>query len=169
MITNRVSATLSASDQETVLTALSTIEQKLPFLINLTTAERVQMAKLGDKTEAFVRKAVEVGARYSRLLSEPFVAEMRKDADLWESLMPIQAAIDQLQKKIDDTVTQVGAEAYAAARTVYAVTKTPFAEAELKTAADDLGKRFGRRARAAADSAEPASATASPGSPNGHG
>ena len=41
------------------------------------------------------------------------------------------------------------AEAYAAARTVYAVTKTPFAKAELKTAADELGKRFGRRSRAA--------------------
>src|SRR5215510_10068681 len=128
MITNRVTATLSTEDQEAVLAALHTIEQKLPFLISLTTAERAQMAKVGDKTEAFVRKAVDVCSRHSGLLSETFVDEMRRDADLWISLMPIQAAIDRLQQKIDDTVTQVGAEAYAAARTVYAVTKSPFAE-----------------------------------------
>src|SRR6476619_5283548 len=131
MITNRVTTTLSTEDQEAVMAAIKTIEQKLPFLISLTTAERVQMAKAGDKTEAFVRKAVDAGNRNSRLLSEVFVEEMRKDADLWISLKPIQAAIDRLQQKVDDTVTQVGAEAYAAARTVYAVTKTPFAEADL--------------------------------------
>ena len=111
--------------------------------------ERLQLAKVGDKTEAFVRKAVDVCERHSDILSESFVRELRKDAELWASLMPIQAAIDRLQQKIDDTVIQVGAESYAAARTVYAVTKTPFAEAELKTAADQLGKRFGRRSRAA--------------------
>jgi len=32
---------------------------------------------------------------------------------------------------------------------VYAVTKTPYAGAILRTAADDLGKRFGRKPRAA--------------------
>ncbi len=164
MITNRLTTTLSTEDQEAVMTAIKTIEQKLPFLISLTTAERAQLAKVGDKTEAFVRKAVDVGARNSGLLSQAFVDEMRRDADLWVSLMPIQAAIDQLQQRIDDTVTQVGAEAYAAARTVYAVTKTPFAEADLKTAADELGKRFGRRPRAAAAAAEPAPSDPSPAS-----
>ena len=61
MITNRVSTTLSTSDQEAVLAAIGVIEQKLSFLIDLTTAERVQMAKLGDRSEGFVRKAVEIG------------------------------------------------------------------------------------------------------------
>src|SRR3979411_344276 len=47
----------------------------------------------------------------------------------------------------DDTVMQVGGEAFAA-RTIYAVSKTPF-EAALRTAAEDLGKRFGRKTRTA--------------------
>ena len=96
---------------------------------------------------------------------------MRKDAQLLDTLSPIRLAIDLLQKQIDDTSVQVGAEAYAAARTVYAVTKTPYAGAILRTAADDLGKRFGRKSRAAAakptSSAEPASATAPP-APDNH-
>ena len=64
-------------------------------------------------------------------------------------LSPIRLAIDLLQKQIDDTVVQVGAEAYSAARTVYAVTKTPYAGGILRTAAEDLGKRFGRKPRVA--------------------
>ena len=74
---------------------------------------------------------------------------MRKDAQLLVGLSPIRLAIDLLQKQIDDTVVQLGAEAYAAARTVYAVTKTPYAGAILRTAAEDLGKRFGRKPRVA--------------------
>jgi hypothetical protein len=149
MITNRVSATLSTADQEAVISAIEVIEQKLPFLIDLATAERVQMAKLGDKTEAFVRKAVEIASQHSGLLSETLLGELVKDAELRAALGPIQLAIDRLQKRVDDTVTQLGAEAYAAARTVYAVSKTPFAEAALRTATGDLSKRFGRRQRVA--------------------
>ena len=131
MNTNRVSATLSTTDQEAVMAALGVIREKLPFVIDLTTAER----------------------------------ELREDAQLLRSLSPIRLAIDLLQKQIDDTALQVGAEAYAAARTVYAVTKTPYAGAILRTAADDMGKRFGRKPRSAA--AEPAPSTPAP-APGNH-
>ena len=50
------------------------------------------------------------------------------------------------------------------ARTIYAVSKTPFAEAALRTASDDLGKRFGRKPRTPAP-AEPAAPTAPASSP----
>ena len=150
MNANRVSATLQAVDQQDVLTALTTIRQKLPFLIDLTIDERVTIPKMGDKTRAFVKKAVEIALQHPDLLPAGFLDEMRKDAQLLDSLSPIRLAIDLLQKQVDDTTVQVGAEGYAAARTVYAVTKTPFAKAILRTAADDLGKRFGRKSKAAA-------------------
>ena len=70
-----------------------------------------------------------------------------------------------LQKQINDTVVQVGAEAYAAARTVYAVTKTPYAGAILRTVADDLGKRFGRKPRAAVVAAPAAPPEPAPAAP----
>ena len=70
-----------------------------------------------------------------------------------------------LQKQINDTVVQVGAEAYAAARTVYAVTKTPYAGAILRTAAEDLGKRFGRKPRAAVVAAPAAPPEPAPAAP----
>jgi len=160
---NRVSATLSKTDEEVVMTAVATIRQTLPFLIDLTTAERVEMPKLGPRTQIFVKRALEIGTQNSALLPVSFLEEMRKDARLFEALAPIQLAIDQLQKQIDDTVMQVGGEAYAAARTIYAVSKTPFAEAPLRAAAEDLGKRFGRKPRTAAPT-EPPSSTPPPSS-----
>ena len=147
------------------MTAFGVIRERLPFLIDLTTAERVTLAKLGDKTQPFVRKAVDIALQHPELLPAGFLDEMRKDAQLLASLSPIRLAIDLLQKQIDDTALQVGAEAYAAARTVYAVTKTPYAGAILRTAADDLGKRFGRKPRAAVVPAPAAPREQAPSAP----
>ena len=68
MNTNRVSATLLTADQEAVMTALGVIRERLPFLIDLTTAERVILPKLGDKTQPFVKKAVDIARQHPELL-----------------------------------------------------------------------------------------------------
>ena len=57
MNTNRVTGSVSGKDQETVPAAIATIRQSFPFLIDLTTAEHVAMAKLGDKGQGFVKRA----------------------------------------------------------------------------------------------------------------
>jgi hypothetical protein len=145
---NLVNAVLSADDQQVITTALNTIMQKLPFLIDLSTDQRIALAKLGDKTEAFVRKAVEVATQNPTLFAPSFLEGMQNDANLLDALAPIRVAIDALQKKIDDTGMQVGAEAFAAARTVYQLTKTPFANAVLRDASEDLAQRYGRTRKA---------------------
>ena len=99
MNTNRVSATLSTADQEAVMTALGVIRERLPFLIDLTTAERVILPKLGDKTQPFVKKAVDIARQHPELLPAGFLDEMRKDAQLLDGLSPIRLAIDLLQKR----------------------------------------------------------------------
>jgi len=158
----RVSATLSTDDQKTVLAGIQDICQRLPFLIDLSRTERSALPKLGERNETFVNKAVDIADQHPEMFPAGFLEEMRKDAHLLASLTPIRVAMDALQKQLDDTTLQVGAEAYAAARTVYAVTKTPFAGAKLRTAADDLGKRFGRRARSSATPPAPANPASPP-------
>lgn len=54
MAQNRISASLSTSDRDAVLAAITQIRQKLPFLIDLTADERRALPKLGDKSRAFV-------------------------------------------------------------------------------------------------------------------
>ena len=131
---NLVSATLSPEDIQAITAALDTIRQKLPFLVDLTTEQRTAMAKLGDKTQAFVQKAVEIANEHQNLFAAAFLDEMRKDAHLLVDLSPIRLSVDTLAQKLDDTEMQLGGEAFAAARTVYAVTKTPYAKAAMRTA-----------------------------------
>jgi hypothetical protein len=140
-----ISATMPFDDHQAVIAAIDVLRQKLPFLIDLTSAERGRMAKGGDKTRAFIQKAVEIANEHPQMFPPLFLEEMRKDSQLLDTLSPIRLAIKTLAKKLDDTTMQLGAGAFAAARTVYAVTKAPFAKAILRTASDDLAKRYGRR------------------------
>lgn len=155
-----ISATLPPEDQQAISAAIETLRQKLPFLIDLTIADRRALPKLGDKTQAFVQKAVQIANEHQQIFPTAFLDEMRKDAQLLAVLSSIQLAIHTLAKKIDDTTMQTGAEAYAAARTVYTVTKTPFARAAMRTASDDLAKRYGRKRKT--DSSTPPTTTAQP-------
>src|SRR6266536_4926787 len=98
MSTNRVSATLSTKDHETVMAAIAAIRETLPFLVDLTTNERRSLAKLGNKTQAFAKTAFEIATQHSTFLPQGFVEEMRKDSELFDILEPIQLAVDLLAK-----------------------------------------------------------------------
>ena len=148
MAQNRISASLSTSDRDAVLAAITQIRQKLPFLIDLTSDERRALPKLGDKSRAFVEKALEVASQNPDLLPRSFdLEEMRKDVQLFLDMQPVMMAINQLQDLIDDTTLQSGSEAYAAALTVYTMIKNTDSGEALELAADDLGRRFARRSR----------------------
>jgi len=154
-----ISATLSPEDQQAVNAAIDVLKQKMPFLIDLTTTDRSRMAKAGNKTEAFVRKAVEIANEHPEMFPAGFLEEMRKDTHLLDTLSPIRLAIETLAKRLDDTEMQLSAEAFAAARTVYTVTKAPFAKAILRTASDELAKRYRKKTAATSQAASPTAAT----------
>jgi hypothetical protein len=144
-----VSGTFSTSDQEAVMNAIADIRQKLPFLVDLTTEERRSIAKLSSKGLVFVRKALAIAEQNPQILPPLFnLAEMRDNADLFESLTGILLAVDQLRKQLDDTAVSTGSKVYAAARAVYAYAGS--AGAALETATTDLGHHFARKGNGAA-------------------
>ncbi|BAY27142.1 hypothetical protein NIES2100_69640 [Calothrix sp. NIES-2100] len=148
MADSKVSAKLSAADREAVMEAISTIRQKLPFLIDLSTEERKALPKLGDKSRAFVSKALEIAAQNPDFLPRSFdVDEMRRDIELFEALYPILLSLTQLQELVDDTSVAVGSEAYAAGLLVYNYAKASGKGAGLDSMVDDLGRRFARKAK----------------------
>ncbi|BAZ66295.1 hypothetical protein NIES4106_10450 [Fischerella sp. NIES-4106] len=60
--------------------AITTIKQKLAFLIDLSNEERKALPKMGNKSRAFVSKALEVATQNSEFLPRSFdLEEMRKD------------------------------------------------------------------------------------------
>ena len=150
MATNQISATLTQADRDAALAAITTLKQKLPFLIDLTVEERKALPKMGDKSRAFVTKALEVATQNPDFLPRSFdLDEMRKDVQLFEAIYPIVVALAQLQELMDDTYTAVGSEAYAAALQVYNYAKASGQGAGLDSVVDELGQRFARKAKKA--------------------
>lgn len=148
MLLKQISSTLTPADRDTVLAAVTTIKQKLSFLVDLTPEERKALPKLGDKSRAFVSKALEVATQNPGFLPRSFdLEEMRKDVQLFEAMYPIVMAIAQLQELLDDTYVTVGSEAYSAALQVYGYAKVSGQGAGLETVVDELGQRFARKPR----------------------
>jgi catalase (peroxidase I) len=143
---NRVSASLSQTNQKAVLDAIQTIREKLPFLIDLTPDERRSLPKLGDKSQAFVTQALTVATQNSDILPRSFdVAEFRQDVDLWAALQPLTAALTQLQELVEDTYLEVGSEAYMAALAVYSYAKASGKGAALDGLLEGMAQRFARK------------------------
>ncbi|MCV3214863.1 hypothetical protein OGM63_15280 [Plectonema radiosum NIES-515] len=148
MADNRISANLSATDRLAVMDAIATIRQKLPFLVDLTKEERKALPKLGDKSRAFVTKALEVGTQNPDFLPRSFdLDEMRRDMELFEALYPILLSLTQLQELVDDTAVAVGSEAYAAGLMVYNYAKASGKGTGLDSMVNDLGRRFARKTK----------------------
>jgi hypothetical protein len=143
-----ISASLTQVDRMTVMNSIATIREALPFLIDLTAEERKALPKMGDKSRAFVSKALEVATQNPDFLPRSFdLEEMRRDVELYEALYPIVIALSQLQELLSDTQVTVGSEAYAAALQVYNYAKASGGGAGLDGMVDELGQRFARKSR----------------------
>ncbi|MBW4473697.1 MAG: hypothetical protein KME45_25475 [Stenomitos rutilans HA7619-LM2] len=143
-----ISATLDAKDRDAVMAAVTTIREKLPFLIDLTADDRKALPKMGDKSRAFVSKALEVATQNPDFLPRSFdLEELRRDVQLFEAMYPIVVALTQLQELVDDTCLAAGSEAYAAALQVYNYAKASGQGAGLDAVVGEMGQRFARKPR----------------------
>lgn len=145
-----ISATLAQKDRDAVMQAITTIKEKLPFLLDLSAEERKALPKMGDKSRAFVSKALEIATQNPDFLPRSFdLEEMRKDVQLFEQLYPLLLSLTQLQELVDDTCLAVGSEAYAAALQVYNYAKASGQGSGLDSVVIEMGQRFARKSRKA--------------------
>jgi hypothetical protein len=143
-----ISATLTQSDRDAVMAAVATIKAKLSFLVDLTADERKALPKMGDKSRAFVSKALEVATQNPDFLPRSFdLDEMRKDVQLFEALFPLLMSLTQLQELVDDTCLAVGSEAYASALQVYNYAKASGQGSGLDSVIGEMGQRFVKKPR----------------------
>jgi hypothetical protein len=122
---NQLSATLSVPDLEAITQAVEAIQARLPFLVNLTPEERQAYARLGDRSLAFVEKALAY-ARENPGLVPPYlnVAEFERDMALIGQLQSIARPLRSLVEALEDTLMLGGSESYSAALTFYASVRT---------------------------------------------
>src|SRR5438132_10169395 len=93
-------------DEQGIMTAIETIRQKLPFLLNLTPAERKGLAKLGDKSRAFVLKAVDVATQNPETLPGTHsIEDVRNIADVFRGMTAFRTDRKSTRLNSSHTVT----------------------------------------------------------------
>jgi hypothetical protein len=148
----KISISISADAITAIGKDIADIKTKLPGLINLTQDDRHSLPKMGDKTLAFVNKALEYAGQNPNILPQyfdltEFAADVQAVKDLTSALVPVQ----QLEEEIDDTLLLCGSEAYTAALVFYNAVKSA-AKANvpgMKAIFDDMQARFPGRGKTA--------------------
>ncbi len=117
---NRVSAELTATNKTAILTKITEIKALMPFLLNLTKDERIQLPKLGAASLAFDEQCKSYMTSAPNLVP-PFVSvvEVDKDRALRLALADILREVGKLYEMVDDTHLLVGSEIWLADLSFY--------------------------------------------------
>ena len=121
---NRVSGTLPQDAKDQIHALLDQAKALMPFLVDLSPEDRRSLLRLGDRSEAVVRRAQYMANRHTGILSRDFdLQEMNSDIELYFALRDIQHAVMHFTELLDDTVAAVGADAFSATLDVYGFAK----------------------------------------------
>jgi len=146
MINNLIRGELPSDQQTVLLQAITDIQSKLPFLLDLTTADRRSLPKLGDKSRAFIDHGLVLANQNTGILPRNFdLDQYNKEVTLVRQLEPIVLAMRQLMKRLEDTFMAVGSDAYSQTLVVYQVAKLADKNGLLDEHLDSLAQRFARK------------------------
>ena len=153
---NLVEFTLTQDEKIAAERAIATLLEILgPKLITLTAEERRNAIKLGDKSVAFMQKAVEYATAHADLAPAFLdISSFSADADALKQIDTLYNPLLQLVDRLSDTRFLSGSEAYNAALIFYSSVKTAAAQnvPNAKTILADLSERFvGQRNNRAKD------------------
>ena len=156
ILKNRINLVLTAEQVAGLETAILAVEDASTFLVGITIDDRVELAKLGPKSEAFVALALETGRLNEGLLPRDLdLADLERDRAAREALRPLYERMRQLSRKLDDTMLLLGSDCYSGALAVYRALKTNGQLEGLQPVLADLGRRFARSRSAAAREPQP--------------
>lgn len=154
---NKVSAVLSAADQQTIIKSLDSISTLLPFLVNFSDTDRKKMRKMGSKSVDYVNQCLTGAQTFPQSLKVSFdVTEFQNDVALINSLQPIFVKMQALIEGIDDTITAAGSDAMMAADEVYDELKSSANKnASVKTLVEQISQRYARQGNKTKPAATP--------------
>ncbi|WP_439890077.1 hypothetical protein ACS7SF_12475 [Ralstonia sp. 25C] len=124
MSQNLISLDLSPTEWKAIDTTLQTLESQLRGLIDLSTEQRGKLVKMGDKSEAFCRKALDVLTNNPGVLPGNFnLAEMQRDLQAFDALRGRLLRVERLYEKMRDSQLALGSDVMSAALDGYAFLK----------------------------------------------
>lgn len=119
-LANKISAVITQEQETQVVQHIHDSRDLMPFLVALTSEERVRAPKMSrGKVDFLETAAVHIQAKPDYLPAYVSFEEFKKDMDLRNSLHRIRAELAALSQRIDDTILQVETEAYQASRLYY--------------------------------------------------
>lgn len=140
---NLISAVLSQADETAIVAAIEELRAKMPFLVDLSTAERRELPKTGPKTAAFVSGCLNLAMQNPEILPRNFdLEEFKRDVELYLQMQRVSLAVEKLNELVQDTTLAVGSDAFVAALRVYRSAQTEGQAAGLDAALQGLGARF---------------------------
>jgi FixJ family two-component response regulator len=143
---NLISIEFPAADLLEINAFIAKIKVLMPAgMVTLTADERRAYLKMGDKTVAFVEKALDYGQMNSEIVPAYVnIAELKKDLEAVKAMVTILRKLEELTSMLDDSIILAGSEAYAAALSIYAATKDAAHRnvSGAKLAAEELKQRF---------------------------
>ena len=142
---NLISYQLTSADLAAVDGALKTLEDRLASLIDLTPVQRRTLVKMGDKSEAFARKAVEVLHNNPNVLPGNFdLAELRRDLAGFDQLRSRLMRVARIHERMADSQLALGSDVMSATLEGYAFLKVAGQGEGLDAARKALAVRFSR-------------------------
>lgn len=142
---NLISYQLTSADLAAVDGALKTLEDRLASLIDLTPVQRRTLVKMGDKSEAFARKAVEVLNNNPNVLPGNFdLAELRRDLAGFDQLRSRLMRVARIHERMSDSHLALGSDVMSATLEGYAFLKVAGQGEGLDAARKALAVRFSR-------------------------
>jgi hypothetical protein len=157
MSQNIVDITFTAENLQAIDAALATLETGLAQLIALTPEKRRQLNKMGDKSEAFCRQAVDVLEQNPGVTPRNFEqADLRRDLTALDVLRPRMMRISKLQQRLIDTEMALGSDLIVAAYEGYAYLKVAGKGEGLDQLRRMMGERFNHGPRSESEAPTPA-------------
>ncbi|MBI2568729.1 MAG: hypothetical protein HYV63_17045 [Candidatus Schekmanbacteria bacterium] len=150
MVENRIDLVLSPEQLAEAVGHLQALDALCSgFDIALTDEERRSLPKLGDKSLAFVTKALEAAETHADLLARNFdIADFRRDVTLYQQGESLSLRLVALQRALDDATMQAGSEAFQAALLVYGyLQKQQDSDPGVSAMVTELGERFAAQRR----------------------
>jgi hypothetical protein len=139
-----ISFELPASELAAIKAAITTINQKLPFLIALDPDEVRGLVKLGPKSADFVADASSAVVNFPDVFPASFdKVEFAKDTALFKSMTEIKLLLDSLVEKVDNTYHAIGSESMVTSLHAYSLIQNAAGRTPgLQSVADKLKDRF---------------------------
>lgn len=139
-----ISAALTAAQTDEIKSALNSVKNLMPFLINLNNTEKKALQKMGSSSVGFVEDALNVANNHPGVLTANFDrTEFEKDVNLTSALSDIFTVLLPLTEGVSDTLTAVGAEALKQSNIIYAQVKLSAKhDSNMKEIQNRLGERY---------------------------